>query len=70
MASRRRTTRSVGPGTTRRGTRAAPAIARALDRVEHPNVVGTLAGDDTCLVVARDAADAERLAAELTDAIG
>ena len=51
-------------------TGAAPAIARALDRVEHPNVIGTLAGDDTCLVVARDAADAERLAAELADAIG
>ena len=49
---------------------AAPAIARALDRVEHPNVVGTLAGDDTCLVVARDAADAKRLAAELAEAIG
>ena len=26
----------------------APAIARALDRLEHPLVVGTLAGDDTC----------------------
>src|SRR5439155_9021800 len=48
---------------------AAPAIARALDRVEHPNVVGTLAGDDTCLVIARDAADAKRLAAELSDAM-
>src|SRR5919199_5354615 len=49
---------------------AAPAIARALDRVEHPNVVGTLAGDDTCLVIARDAAEAKRLAAELAEAIG
>jgi transcriptional regulator of arginine metabolism len=43
----------------------APAIARALDRVEHRRVVGTLAGDDTCLVVARDARDARALAAEL-----
>ena len=43
----------------------APAIARALDRVEHPLVVGTLAGDDTCLVVARSAADARALATEL-----
>src|ERR671933_670331 len=43
----------------------APAIARALDRLEHPRVVGTLAGDDTCLVVARDARDAKRLAAGL-----
>ncbi len=44
----------------------APAIARALDRVEHPLVVGTLAGDDTCLVIARTAGDAERLASELS----
>lgn len=44
---------------------AAPAIARALDRVEHPLVVGTIAGDDTCLVVARTAADARTLAREL-----
>jgi transcriptional regulator of arginine metabolism len=43
----------------------APAIARALDRVEHPLVVGTLAGDDTVLVIARSAADAKTLAAEL-----
>ena len=43
----------------------APAIARALDRIEHPRVVGTLAGDDTCLVVARNAADARALAREL-----
>ncbi len=44
---------------------AAPAIARALDRVEHPLVVGTIAGDDTCLVVARTAGDAQKLAREL-----
>ena len=43
----------------------APAIARALDRIEHPKVVGTLAGDDTCLVVAKDARDATALAREL-----
>ncbi|HVA31292.1 MAG TPA: hypothetical protein VMU58_08470 [Gaiellaceae bacterium] len=48
----------------------APAIARALDQVEHPRVVGTIAGDDTCLVVARDNEDARALAAELADAIG
>jgi transcriptional regulator of arginine metabolism len=47
----------------------APAIARALDRLEHPDVVGTLAGDDTCLVIARDDADAKRLAAELAESI-
>jgi transcriptional regulator of arginine metabolism len=43
----------------------APAIARALDRMEHPFVVGTLAGDDTCLVVALDARRARELAREL-----
>src|SRR5579862_7796187 len=45
----------------------APAIARALDRLAHPLVVGTLAGDDTCLVIAADAAGARSLASELTD---
>jgi len=44
---------------------AAPAIARALDRVGHALVVGTLAGDDTLLVIARDSAGAETLAREL-----
>jgi transcriptional regulator of arginine metabolism len=48
----------------------APAIARALDRIEHPSIVGTLAGDDTCLVVARDAADARSLARELGGMVG
>jgi transcriptional regulator of arginine metabolism len=48
----------------------APAIARALDRVEHPRVVGTIAGDDTCLVVVRDGKDARALAEELTQKIG
>ena len=43
----------------------APAIARALDRVEHASVVGTLAGDDTCLVVTAAADDAKAVAAEL-----
>jgi transcriptional regulator of arginine metabolism len=48
----------------------APAIARALDRTAHPRVVGTIAGDDTCLLVAHDAQDAQALAAELAEAIG
>jgi transcriptional regulator of arginine metabolism len=48
----------------------APAIARALDRIEHPLVVGTLAGDDTCLVIAADKAGAQSLARELGDIIG
>ena len=47
----------------------APAIARALDRLEHDRIVGTLAGDDTCLVIASSSADARALAAELAEAI-
>ena len=48
----------------------APAIARALDRLSHPLIVGTLAGDDTCLLIARNAEDAEALARELTGMVG
>jgi transcriptional regulator of arginine metabolism len=48
----------------------APAVARALDRLEHPQIVGTLAGDDTCLVVAANAVDARSLATELAGLIG
>ena len=47
----------------------APAIARALDRLEHPRIVGTLAGDDTCLVITRSVRDARAVARELTGAI-
>jgi transcriptional regulator of arginine metabolism len=43
----------------------APAIGRALDEVEHTNVVGTLAGDDTVLVIARTNVEAAALAREL-----
>jgi transcriptional regulator of arginine metabolism len=48
----------------------APAIARALDRIEHAKVLGTVAGDDTCLVITRDATEAKAVASELTAAIG
>ena len=48
----------------------APAIGRALDRLDHPLVVGTLAGDDTCLVIAADKASASSLARELGQIIG
>lgn len=48
----------------------APAIARALDRIEHPLIVGTLAGDDTCLVVAADRSGASALERELGQVIG
>jgi len=48
----------------------APAIARALDRLEHPKIVGTLAGDDTCLVITRSLRDARALARELGSGLG
>jgi transcriptional regulator of arginine metabolism len=48
----------------------APAIARALDRLGHRRILGTLAGDDTCLVIARNASDAAALARELSAKIG
>jgi transcriptional regulator of arginine metabolism len=48
----------------------APAIGRALDRLEHALIVGTLAGDDTCLVIARDTKDASTLARELEILLG
>ena len=48
----------------------APAIARALDQLEHPKIVGTLAGDDTCLVVTRSVKDALAVARELGSALG
>jgi transcriptional regulator of arginine metabolism len=43
----------------------APAIARALDEVKHERIVGTLAGDDTVLVVTASQRDARSLAKEL-----
>jgi transcriptional regulator of arginine metabolism len=43
----------------------APAIGRALDELRHERIVGTLAGDDTCLVVAPSERDARALAREL-----
>jgi transcriptional regulator of arginine metabolism len=43
----------------------APAIARALDQLEHQRIVGTLAGDDTVLVVAPSERDARALVREL-----
>ncbi len=47
----------------------APAIARALDQLEHPRIVGTLAGDDTCLVITRSARDARAVAKDLNAAL-
>ncbi len=48
----------------------APAIARAVDQLEHPRIVGTLAGDDTCLVITGSIRDARAVAKELSAALG
>jgi transcriptional regulator of arginine metabolism len=47
----------------------APPIARALDELGHERIVGTLAGDDTCLVVTPSERDARALARELQDTL-
>ncbi len=46
---------------------AAQFLASALDRAGLPEVVGTIAGDDTMLVIARDPAGGDALAARLLD---
>jgi arginine repressor len=45
-------------------------VARALDRLEHPRIIGTIAGDDTCLAVAGTNRDAALLARELAALVG
>jgi transcriptional regulator of arginine metabolism len=47
----------------------APAVARALDQLQHPRIVGTLAGDDTCLVIAENPKNAAALQGELSGMI-
>lgn len=47
----------------------APAIARAVDQLEHSKIVGTLAGDDTCLLITRSVRDARAVARELRAAL-
>jgi transcriptional regulator of arginine metabolism len=44
----------------------ANALAQAIDEAAHPGVAGTLAGDNTILVVARDGTPAAVLRDELT----
>jgi transcriptional regulator of arginine metabolism len=47
----------------------APAVGRALDELEHRRIVGTLAGDDTCLVISHSERDARALARELQEIV-
>lgn len=48
----------------------ANATAVAIDRANLPDIVGTIAGDDTILVVLRDARRAAAFAGRVRDAIG
>ena len=45
----------------------ASPLAEALDKADWPEIVGTIAGDNTILVVARDAKTAEALRKKLLD---
>ena len=49
----------------RTGAGQAQPLAAAIDRAKLENVVGTLAGDDTILVVSRDSRQAKALARQL-----
>ena len=43
----------------------ANALARAIDAAQLPDVIGTVAGDDTIMVVARQGVPAETIELEL-----
>ncbi len=43
----------------------APAAASALDGMDYPNMVGSLAGDDTAILIMRTTADAERFCRDI-----
>jgi transcriptional regulator of arginine metabolism len=49
------------------GTGQAQILAVAIDRVRLPDVAGTLAGDDTILIIARDPKAAQSVARQLKD---
>ena len=51
----------------RTGRGQAQALAEALDRARLPEAVGTIAGDDTILVIARGARGAAALARRLKE---
>ena len=53
----------------RTGTGQAQPLAIAIDRAQLPQIVGTIAGDDTILVVTRDARRARAVARRFEDAL-
>lgn len=52
------------------GSGAAHMIGVAVDALREPDIVGTVAGDDTLLIVPRTEAARERLVERLQDALG
>jgi transcriptional regulator of arginine metabolism len=51
-------------------TSAAQPVAAGIDYEEWPEVVGTIAGDDTVLVICADEPEARRLKARIEEYIG
>ena len=47
----------------------AQAACSALDKLEMPELLGTLGGDDTCMIVLRDAASAATFCAEIREQV-
>jgi transcriptional regulator of arginine metabolism len=45
----------------------ASPVSLAIDRLDWPEIVGTVAGDDTLLVVAREGFPARKLAKKIMD---
>jgi len=61
----------VGPMLVlRTPTGSASALAAALDHEDWPEVLGTLAGDDTLLIIAASVADRKKLARRVADLAG
>jgi transcriptional regulator of arginine metabolism len=48
----------------------AQPVAAALDEADWPEVVGTIAGDDTILIVCPDKEDARKLAGQIEEMLG
>jgi transcriptional regulator of arginine metabolism len=49
------------------GTGQAQILAVAIDRARIPEIAGTIAGDDTILIIARDAKNAQTIVKQLRD---
>ncbi|MBM3147759.1 MAG: arginine repressor [Actinobacteria bacterium] len=45
----------------------AQTVARSLDNLNHADIVGTVAGDDTAIIVTRDGSQAEQIKAYLDE---